>query len=156
MDIIYDFRADNLEELVDFSMEELIFMVVSETIMTEDFNDNIEVSVSVVNNDEIQSLNKHYRNKDSVTDVLSFPLIDDFESKEYEKQEVIALGDIVISIDKANEQAIEYGHSIKREVGFLVAHSMLHLLGYDHMTDEEEKVMIEKQDTILQNIGLNR
>lgn len=156
MDIIYDFRADNLDQLVDFSMEELIFMVVAETIMTEDFNDNIEVSVSVVNNEEIQQLNKHYRNKDVVTDVLSFPLIDDFESKEYEKQEVIALGDIVISIDRANEQALDFGHSLKREVGFLVAHSMLHLLGYDHMTDDEEKCMIEKQDTILQNIGLSR
>ena len=114
-----------------------------------------EISVSIVTNDEIQKLNKEFRNIDKATDVLSFPQLT-FEMGEVadlnENDEII-LGDIVISIDKAKEQAEEYGHSLEREIAFLTVHSMLHLMGYDHMEVAEEKEMIKKQKEILQQVG---
>ena len=135
----------------------------------ENFEGSAEISVSFVNNEEIQRLNKEYRNKDAVTDVLSFPMIDyvrpgDFSVLEEgltedffnpESGELI-LGDIILSVDKIIEQAASYGHSQQRELGFLVAHSMLHLFGYDHMQDEEREVMEEKQRDILNMLNLKR
>lgn len=107
------------------------------------------VSVLITDNDEIQGLNLEYRQKDIPTDVLSFPLFDeDGNLDEYE------LGDIVISLERAIAQAEEYNHSLKREVAFLTAHSMLHLLGYDHENGEQE--MYVKQDEILNQLGITR
>ncbi len=140
---------------LDFELESLINKVVMTSLNYEKFTTNVEVSVSIVNNETIKDLNYQYRNKDYVTDVLSFPLIDNFDMK-FSEEQIIALGDIVISLDKAKEQAKEYGHSVEREVGFLVAHSMLHLLGYDHMVEDEEKIMFEKQEDILNTINLTR
>lgn len=121
----------------------------------EDFEKECEISISIVTNDEIQSINKEFRNIDKATDVLSFPQLS-FEEGEFadvnEKNEII-LGDIVISIEKAKEQAQEYGHSLEREIAFLTVHSMLHLMGYDHMEQQEEKEMIQKQKEILQQAG---
>lgn len=120
--------------------------------------DGAEVSVTIVNNEEIQKINKEYRGKDYPTDVISFALEEDGEGE----IEIIGadmppvLGDIIISADKAREQAEEYGHSLMRELGFLTVHGFLHLLGYDHITEEEEKEMFTKQKDILNRYGLSR
>ncbi|KPC74740.1 rRNA maturation factor [Thermoactinomyces vulgaris] len=117
----------------------------------------VEVSVTIVDNERIHQLNKEYRDVDRPTDVLSFPLWEpDEEWVIDEEEERVALGDIVISLPKAKEQAEAYGHSLNREVGFLAVHGFLHLLGYDHETKEEEKEMFAKQEEILSLVGLHR
>ena len=115
--------------------------------------DNIICSVIIVNNEIIHKLNKEYRNIDRETDVISFALEDE---KEMPDDKVRMLGDIYISIDKAKSQAKEYGHSLKRELCFLMTHGFLHLLGYDHMTKEDEEVMFGLQDKILNEYGVKR
>lgn len=119
---------------------------------------NAELSVSIVNNNEIRELNRIYRNKDQVTDVLSFALQDDVEDKDDIRESGIPLilGDIIISLDKAKEQAVEYKHSLKRELGFLTVHGLLHLLGYDHMDEVAEREMFSKQNDLLTKFGLER
>ena len=107
---------------------------------------NANFNVIFVDNDYIHKLNKEYRNVDRPTDVISFALED---NKEEELSNVRMLGDIYISIDKAREQALEYGHSLRRELSFLSVHGILHLLGYDHMKKEDEKIMFAKQEEIL-------
>ena len=106
-------------------------------------------------NNEIQKLNKEFRNIDKETDVLSFPQLtfEEGEIADINENDEIILGDIVISIDKAKQQSEEYGHTLQREIAFLTVHSMLHLMGYDHMKEQEEKEMIEKQKEILQKAG---
>ena len=114
-------------------------------------NERFEVSVALVNNDEIHQLNLQHRNMDKPTDVLSFPLIEDFESIDDN-----TLGDIVISVEQAKIQAQEYAHSLEREIGFLTVHSMLHLFGYDHKTPQDEAEMFELQKQILSKMRLTR
>ena len=114
------------------------------------------VSVSFVNNKYIHSINKKYRQIDRPTDVISFAFLDDgyrYDTILYSKG-VVALGDIYISVEKAKEQAIEYGHSLHRELCFLFTHGLLHLLGYDHMKEEDEKKMFGLQDEILKELGV--
>ena len=136
--------------------EELINSVIAESLRYEGVSDNCEVSVTIVDNDEIHSINLKHRGIDRPTDVLSFPLIN-FENETLpDDGSKIYLGDIIISIEKAEEQAKEYGHSLDREIGFLTAHCMLHLLGYDHMVEDEEKIMFKKQEEILNNLNLRR
>ena len=109
------------------------------------------VSVSFINNEEIHKINKEYRKIDRPTDVISFAFLDNEDrAKEYASGMPVILGDIYISLDKADEQAKEYGHSMKRELCFLFVHGLLHLLGYDHMTKEDEEVMFPLQDKILE------
>ena len=115
--------------------------------------DNIIYNVIIVDNDKIRQLNRDYRNKDSVTDVISFALEDD---DSFNRTDIRVLGDIYISIDKAKEQSIEYGHSFKRELYFLAIHGFLHLLGYDHMDKEEEEIMFKKQEEVLSRYGIER
>ncbi|MBD1371168.1 rRNA maturation RNase YbeY [Hazenella sp. IB182357] len=116
-----------------------------------------EVVVTLVDNERIQQLNREYRNIDRPTDVLSFPLWEPNEDWVLnEEEERVPLGDIIISIDKAREQAEAYRHSFNRELGFLAVHGFLHLLGYDHETEEEEHEMIRKQEEILNHIQLSR
>ncbi len=114
------------------------------------------VSVSLVDNKYIHRINKKYRHIDRPTDVISFAFLDD--GHQYEKvlfkEGMVALGDIYISVEKASEQAKEYGHSIKRELCFLFVHGLLHLLGYDHMTKEDEEVMFSLQEKILSQKGV--
>lgn len=136
--------------------ENLINDVIKESLRYENVSDNCEVSVTIVDNKEIHFINLKHRGIDRPTDVLSFPLIDFEKESLPDDGSKIYLGDIIISIEKAIEQANEYGHSINREIGFLTAHSMLHLLGYDHMVEEEEKVMFKKQEEILDNLNLRR
>ncbi|KKB41884.1 rRNA maturation RNase YbeY [Bacillus thermotolerans] len=118
-----------------------------------------EVSVTFTDNERIREINRDYRGKDTPTDVISFAL------EEMTEEELAIsgaedlprmLGDIIISIPRAKEQAEEYGHSFERELGFLAVHGLLHLLGYDHMTEEDEKVMFQKQKDILNEYGLQR
>ena len=125
---------------------------------TENFEKDAEVSVSFVTNKEIRSLNKAYRNKDTETDVLSFPLTNDDGTQEVNAETgFVLLGDVVISLETAVKQAEMYGHSLEREIGFLTVHSMLHLLGYDHETSPlEERIMREKEEAVLEKLGISR
>lgn len=118
-----------------------------------------EVSLSFVNDEQIRALNAQYRGLDQATDVLSFSMLEHVEDEiEYvsPEEETELLGDIVISIERAIEQAREYGHSIERELGFLFTHGFLHVLGYDHQTEADEQEMIALQESILQKAGLYR
>ena len=116
--------------------------------------DNLEFNVIIINNEEIHKINKEYRGIDRTTDVISFAL-EDYKDIKYENDYRV-LGDIYISIDKVREQAKEYGHSEKRELAFLAVHGLLHLLGYDHMEKEDEKVMFSKQELILDGYGITK
>ncbi|MBE6791522.1 MAG: rRNA maturation RNase YbeY [Clostridia bacterium] len=123
----------------------------------EQFNDSAEISVRFVDNAQIKELNTQFRNIEKETDVLSFPLGENGEYDRNPANGAVLLGDIVISIEKAMEQAEEYGHSLDREVAFLTVHSMLHLLGYDHVQGGMEAVrMREKEETVLTQLGLKR
>ena len=123
----------------------------------EEIEEKAEVSVSFVDNEQIRELNAEYRNKDAATDVLSFPLGDDESFDVNEETGAILLGDIVISVERAMEQAEEYGHSLEREIGWLTVHSMLHLLGYDHETSEEDaKDMRKREEDVLTSLSLTR
>lgn len=115
--------------------------------------DNLEFNVIFVDNEYIHKLNKEYRGIDRPTDVITFALED---GEEVDLNAWRILGDIYISIDKAKEQAIEYGHPFLRELAFLTVHGFLHLLGYDHMNKEDEKIMFSEQEEILNGYGITR
>lgn len=153
MDILFD---NNTDFIIDENTFKLINKCIEESLNIENFTNNVEISLSIVDNKEIKEINALHRNIDKETDVLSFPLLDDFDNIDNNMLHPIPLGDIIISIDKAIYQANDYGHSLERELCFLTVHSMLHLLGYDHMTEEEEKIMFEKQDTILNKLNIKR
>lgn len=126
-------------------------------LFVENFHEDSEVSVTFLDNESIRSLNKQYRNKDAATDVLSFPLGENGQYDKNHETGALMLGDIVISMERAYEQAEMYGHSLQREVAFLTVHSMLHLLGYDHENGGLEQVrMREKEELILSKLGLPR
>lgn len=148
------FKNEQTAEKVSVMLRRLIRNAIKATLEFEDFYGECEVSVTFTDNEGIRVLNKDYRGIDSATDVLSFPL-NDFSSDEFEEEEEIALGDIVLSLEKAREQAYTYGHSFEREVAFLCVHSTLHLLGYDHETGEEdENDMRYRQREIMKLLGL--
>ncbi|RHW38572.1 rRNA maturation RNase YbeY [Lysinibacillus yapensis] len=125
---------------------------------TLEIEDGSEVSITFVTNEAIHAINREYRDKDQPTDVISFALEELGEGEVEIVGEGIprVLGDIIISTDRTREQAEDYGHSFERELGFLAVHGFLHLLGYDHMTEEDEKIMFGKQDEILSSFGLGR
>lgn len=124
---------------------------------SENFEGSAEVGVNFVDNAEIRSLNAQFRNKDIETDVLSFPLGENGVWDKNPQNGAYSLGDIVISVEKAFEQAENYGHSLQREIGFLTVHSMLHLLGYDHEDGGIQLVrMREKEEEVLAKLGLSR
>ncbi|MGM7721079.1 rRNA maturation RNase YbeY [Metabacillus sp. Hm71] len=124
----------------------------------ENVKQDAELSVTFVTNERIQEINRDYRDKNQPTDVISFALeeMGEGEIEIVGLEQPPMLGDIIISIPRAREQAIEYGHSFMRELGFLAVHGFLHLLGYDHMNDEDEKRMFTKQKEILDSYGLKR
>ena len=124
----------------------------------EQVKEGSEVSVTFVDNNRIQEINKEYRQKDAATDVISFAMeeMGEGEVEIIGSDEPALLGDIIISIDRMEEQAKEYGHSNDRELGFLAVHGFLHLLGYDHMNEEDEKVMFTRQRELLDSYGLTR
>ena len=151
------FLNDQKRFEISYSQKILVRRAIEETLKYEGYRNNAEVSVTFTDNEGIRKLNKDFRGIDKPTDVLSFPLID------YEATDGIvvdelegSLGDIVISLERAKEQADEFGHSFEREVAFLTVHSMLHLLGYDHVNSEEEELdMRKRQSDILKNMGLD-
>ena len=126
-------------------------------LLLEKFTNSAEISVRFVDNEQIKQLNSQYRNIDKETDVLSFPMGENGVYDENPETGASVLGDIVISVPKAMEQAVEYNHSLDREIAFLTVHSMLHLLGYDHVNGGLEAVrMREKEETVLTQLGLKR
>jgi probable rRNA maturation factor len=147
MNLVIDDRQEVVK--VEEDLIQLLTKAMELSLAQEGWDPDFEVSLSLVNNEEIQELNKTYRGKDYATDVLSFPLVDD----DFPMMEEKLLGDIVISVEKALEQAQEYGHSFQREMTFLTVHSMFHLMGYDHMEDESEKEMREKEENVLALVG---
>ncbi|ABS23255.1 rRNA maturation RNase YbeY [Bacillus cytotoxicus] len=156
MSLVIDF-FDETEEV----KEEYVNMIrelLEKAAQMEGVEDGTELSVTFVDNERIREINRDYRGKDQPTDVISFALEDMGEGE----VEIIGadmprmLGDLIISIPRTKEQAEEYGHSFDRELGFLALHGFLHLLGYDHMTEEDEKEMFGKQKEILGAFGLRR
>lgn len=151
---------------VDRQLRSLVRRAVSTTLKYEKFPCEAEISVTFVDDEKIWEMNREYRNIDRPTDVLSFPLyeleeIDSMYNEEIvsedDEEERTALGDIVISLERAKKQSEEYGHSFERETAFLCVHSVLHLLGYDHeLGEEEEKEMFGKQDEVLKKMKLER
>ncbi|MFB1099032.1 MULTISPECIES: rRNA maturation RNase YbeY [Bacillaceae] len=124
----------------------------------EKITEEAEMSITFVDNAEIQVINRNYRQKDVPTDVISFAMQEEGEGEQQIIGEEIPIvyGDIIISVDKAKEQAEEYQHSVERELGFLALHGFLHLLGYDHMNEADEKKMFGRQEEILNGFGLKR
>ena len=169
MGIIMTFYTDNETNMsLPFDWEE-IFALVGETVLDrESCPYEAEVSLLLTDNEGIRQMNKETRGIDQDTDVLSFPNLffekpGDFSHVEQEAADCfhpdtgeLLLGEMVISLEKLYEQAENYGHSLKREFAFLVAHSMLHLCGYDHMTDKEDELMCSCQEEVLTMLGITR
>jgi probable rRNA maturation factor len=148
-------------EPIDEHLQSLIVKSLEAAAVHEDVSG--EVVVTIVSNERIHELNRDYRDVDRPTDVLSFAMnepgegemeifLDESDLEDFPNM----LGDIIISLPKAKEQAEDYGHSLERELGFLAVHGFLHLLGYDHGSEEEEKEMFSRQDAVLEQIGLTR
>ena len=152
------FENDQKKYRIHYKLQMLIRRTILETLDYEGMENDAEVSVTFVDDEGIQELNKKFRNMDKPTDVLSFPLLDyEGESEEPFFDELCNnLGDIVISLERAMAQANEFGHSFEREVAFLTAHSMLHLLGYDHeLSEEDDADMRARQNDIMERLGLS-
>ena len=154
-------------QTLPFDYEAVIRSIISEALTYEGCPYETEVNVVITDNEGIREINRTYRGIDAATDVLSFPMAEysapaDFSALKEDPDlfdpdsgELI-LGDIMISLERAETQAEEYGHSLKREIAFLTAHSMLHLMGYDHINDEERILMEKRQEEILSNLGIKR
>lgn len=144
--------------------KELILNVVRECFKTEHLeNANMYLNVILTNPENIRKANKEYRNIDKETDVLSFPMFEKDEieaiiskSKEERIQINEVLGDIIVSIPKVKEQAIEYGHSTTRELAYMIVHGFYHVMGYDHMNEEEKQVMREREENVLNKLDIKR
>ena len=162
-----DNRQDKIE--VNDELINIINEVCEQSLKAEEMNVPYQISLLFVDNEEIREIHRDTRGMDKATDVLSFPML------EYPKDKVfkdvykdtkfneiyldgdeLVLGDMVLSLERAKEQSIEYNHSFNREVCYLVVHSILHLLGYDHMEDEEKKRMREREEEILGNLNITR
>lgn len=164
MTILYE---EEVEVDFPFDYKEVATSVILKALDTEQFPYEVEVGLTITDDESIRQINKEFREKDSATDVLSFPLIDyetpgDFSRLE-EMDDIFhpdtgeaMLGDIVVSIEHVISQAEEYGHSLRREFAFLIAHSMLHLMGYDHMELKEAEIMEQKQKQILDLLNITR
>lgn len=163
------FYVENETEVsFPFDVEALVQLVAEAVLETEDCPYESQVNVLLTDNEGIREFNRTYREIDRETDVLSFPNLDFEKEGEFDIEEEreadyfdpdtgeLILGDIILSVDKVMEQAESYGHSTKREFAFLIAHSMLHLCGYDHMEKEEAEVMEGKQEGILVSLGITR
>lgn len=156
------------QDSLPFDLEELFQKVAEKALDFENCPYEAEINLILTDNASIQEINKENREIDAPTDVLSFPMLDYDTPSDFSKVEddfsdcfnpetgELILGDIIISAEKAREQAEAFGHSLTREIAFLIAHSMLHLFGYDHMLPEEAAVMESKQKQILEELGINR
>ena len=165
MTIQMDYEA---EKKLEIPCEEIIRDIISAALDYEQCPYEAEINVVLTDNPGIRQVNREYRQIDAPTDVLSFPMLEYVPPSDFSQAEdmfadcfnpesgELMLGDIMISVDKVTEQAEKYGHSQKRELAFLVAHSMLHLFGYDHMEDAQRLVMEQKQNEILESRGYAR
>lgn len=164
-----EYELEKLEDIFPFDYEEVAQQVITAVLDQEQCPYEASVEVIYTSNEAIREMNHEHRGIDRATDVLSFPMVDFTSPCEYDILEQmesdfyfdpdsgeLMLGDIVLSIPRIVEQANEYGHSTKREYAFLIAHSMLHLLGYDHMTEEDAALMEEKQNQVLETLKIPR
>lgn len=165
--ILIDNRQNKVE--VTEELENIITAVIEHTLTEESVDLECEVSVVFVDNNEIREINRECRNIWNETDVLSFPMLEypknsvfkdvyvdyDFDDSYFDDGKLV-LGDMALSLEKVKEQSEEYGHSFQREAAYLTVHSMLHLLGYDHMKEEEKKIMREREEEILMRFNLTR
>ena len=148
MEIYYDDRQDDIK--ITDEIKNLIKKSIAAVLKVENLDENVEVSVSFVGDEEIRDLNRDYRGVDKSTDVLSFPMDDEF---------IIVsriLGDVIINTRRVMEQAKELGHSNERELSYLTVHSILHLLGYDHMEDEDKREMREREKLAMKELSIYR
>ena len=141
--------------------EEIIEKVVKECFETEELTDSkMYINIILTTSKNIREYNKKYRNIDKETDVLSFPMFEkeelDKKTKNKDFKNLDILGDMIISIPKVEEQAKEYGHSFERELAYMVVHSFYHLMGYDHIKDEDKYIMREKEEFLLKSLDINR
>lgn len=155
--------------MVDERLENLLEKTIEFTLSEEGVNQNIQISIIIVDNKEIAEINNEFRGINKATDVLSFPMLEFpehrvfkevYKGKEFDDSymdgEELVLGDMAISLEKAREQCEEYGHSYEREVAYLTVHSILHLLGYDHMEDEDKIIMRNREEDILNKLNIKR
>ena len=150
IDFVFDNEVDNFEN----NNEQDFIAIIEQALKTLGIEDDVEVSCVLVDDERIHEINREYRHIDRSTDVISFAMEDNDQF--YVEGMPRTLGDIFISVDHAKKQAEEYGHSLRREMCFLFTHGILHLLGYDHMTDEQEKEMFGLQDEILGALSIER
>lgn len=148
MEIYYDDRQDDIK--ISEEIKDLIEKSIAAVLKVEELDENIEVSVSFVGDEEIRELNRDYRGVDKSTDVLSFPMDDEFILDNR------ILGDVIINTRRVREQAEELGHSNEREFSYLTVHSILHLLGYDHMEDEDKRQMREREKLAMKELSIYR
>lgn len=148
----------NYEDIENLAEEKLIEKVVSTVLEMEQIKKKLDVYITLTNNENIRKINAEHRQIDKATDVLSFPMFDrsEIDSLKIDDEMEDILGDIIVSVEKVREQAEEYGHSFERELAYLVTHGMLHLLGYDHMIDEEKVVMRKREEEILGVLDITR
>lgn len=148
MEIYYDDRQDDIK--ISEEIKDLIEKSIAAVLKVEELDENVEVSVSFVGDEEIRELNRDYRCVDKSTDVLSFPMDDEFILDNR------ILGDVIINTRRVMEQAEELGHSNEREFSYLTVHSILHLLGYDHMEDEDKRQMREREKLAMKELSIYR
>lgn len=148
MEVYYDDRQDDIK--ITDEIKNLIEKSIAAVLKVENLDENVEVSVSFVGDEEIRDLNRDYRGVDKSTDVLSFPMDDEFIIDNR------ILGDVIINTRRVMEQAEELGHSEERELSYLTVHSILHLLGYDHMEDEDKKEMREREKLAMKELSIYR
>ncbi len=154
MHLINYFDDQDIKLAID--TEKLVVSACCATLETENFTDDAEINVTLVNAAAIKQLNCDFRNIDKETDVLSFPLGDDGVYDVNPENGCLMLGDVVISVEQAVKQALEFGHSTEREIAYLTVHSVLHLLGYDHIDEaEEKKIMRKREEETLKKLGLD-
>ena len=156
---MYEIVYDGIDEKEEY--KEVIGKVLSQCFKEEKLeNSKLCVTVTLTTPKTIQEINKQYRNIDRATDVLSFPMFekDELDEKiqtnDFENEDI--LGDIVVSVDKVKEQAIEYGHSFERELSYMIVHGFYHLMGYDHIEENDKKIMREKEENILKELDITR
>jgi probable rRNA maturation factor len=142
--------------IVTLQMEQIVRSVLNKTAEAYEIDPHTEVSVVLSDDEYIHQLNRQFRGKDCPTDVLSFALNEGEEPEIIDGPEEVLLGDIIISLETATRQAEEYGHSLERELAYLTVHGILHLLGYDHMMEDEKKEMRQEEEYILSFLGINR
>ena len=166
--MLYTDNRQNKMEVTD-KLINIINEVCEQSLKAEEMNVPYQISLLFVDNEEIREINRDTRGIDKATDVLSFPMLDYPQNKVFKEVykdtkfneiyldgDELVLGDMVLSLERAKEQSIEYNHSFNREVCYLVVHSILHLLGYDHLEPEEEKIMFGKQEDVLNALGIRR